>query len=67
VEPGSPAEKGGIRDGDILVAFDGHSVPDIDSLHRILTENRLDVSATLTLLRGVEKREVEVIPTESLA
>jgi S1-C subfamily serine protease len=67
LEPGSPAVQAGIQDGDILVAFDGHAVPDIDSLHRILTENRLGVSTRLTLLRGLEKRDVDVTPTESPA
>jgi S1-C subfamily serine protease len=67
LEPGSPAERAGIRDGDILVGFDGHAIPDIDGLHRVLTENRLGVPAKLTLLRGVEKRDVEIIPIESPA
>ena len=64
VEPGSPALRAGVRDGDILVAFDGQMVPDIDSLHRVLTENRLGIGATLTLLRGTEKLDVEIVPIE---
>ena len=64
VEPGSPALRAGVRDGDILVAFDGQVVPDIDSLHRVLTENRLGIGATLTLLRGTEKLDVEIVPIE---
>jgi S1-C subfamily serine protease len=65
VEPGSPALQAGVRDGDILVGFDDHPVPDIDSLHRILTENRVGNRATLTLLRGTEKLDVPVVPTEN--
>jgi S1-C subfamily serine protease len=65
VEPGSPAVTSGIREGDILVAFDGHPVSDIDSLHRILTENRVGIRAAMTLLRGTEKLELEVVPAES--
>jgi S1-C subfamily serine protease len=64
VEPASPALQAGVRDGDILVAFDGQGVPDIDSLHRILTENRLGVGATLTLIRGTEKFDVRIVPAE---
>src|SRR5262245_54149757 len=64
VEPGSPALQAGIRDGDILVAFDGQPVPDIDSLHRILTENRVGAAATLTFVRGIEKLEARIVPVE---
>jgi S1-C subfamily serine protease len=62
VEPGSPAVEAGVRDGDLLVAFDGQPVPGIDSLHRILTENRVGTRATLTLLRGTEKMELSIVP-----
>jgi len=62
VEPGSPAVASGIRDGDILVAFDGLPVGNIDSLHRILTENRVGKSASMTLLRGTERVEIEIVP-----
>ena len=65
VEPGSPALEAGIRDGDILVAFDGHPVPDIDSLHRILTENRVGAAAILIFVRGTEKLEARIVPVEN--
>jgi S1-C subfamily serine protease len=65
IEPNSPAQRAGVHDGDILVGFDGQSIPDIDSLHRLLTENRLEVGATLTLLRGIEKIDVDITPTEA--
>lgn len=67
VEPGSPALRAGVRDGDILVAFDGQPIPDIDCLHRILTENRLGISATLTLIRGTEKLDLTIVPIEAPA
>jgi S1-C subfamily serine protease len=65
LEPGSPAVRAGVRDGDILVSFDGHPIPDIDSLHRILTENRLGVPTPLTLIRGTEKLDFEIVPIEA--
>src|SRR6185295_5506488 len=39
VESGSPAERAGMREGDIIIGFNDQAVPDIDALHRILTEN----------------------------
>jgi S1-C subfamily serine protease len=64
LEPASPALRAGVREGDILVGFDGQAIPDIDSLHRLLTESRLDLRAALTLVRGTEKVEVEIVPEE---
>src|SRR5206468_2438273 len=37
VESGSPAERSGLRPGDIIVAFDGQPVHSIDDLHRLLS------------------------------
>jgi S1-C subfamily serine protease len=65
VEAGSPAQKAGIRDGDILIGYNDQTVPDIDALHRILTESRLGVRATLVVLRGTEKIALDIVPAES--
>jgi len=65
IEPGSPAQKADLRDGDIIIAYNDQPVPDIDALHRILTENRLGVQATLGILRGTEKLSLNVVPSES--
>jgi S1-C subfamily serine protease len=65
VEAGSPAQKAGVLEGDIFIGFNGNAVPDIDALHRILTEGQLGVQAALTVLRGTEKIMLAVIPSES--
>ena len=65
IEPDSPALRAGVREGDILVGFDGQSVPDIDSLHRVLTEDQLDHAGILTVLRGTEKLNLQIVPVES--
>ena len=63
VEAKSPAQEAGIRDGDIIVGFGDASTPDIDALHRILTDRQVGVRSTVTLLRGTEKIIVEVTPS----
>jgi S1-C subfamily serine protease len=65
MEPNSPAQHSGLHEGDIVVAFDGLPLPDIDALHRILTENRLGIPAILTVLRGTEKIHLRITPAES--
>jgi len=65
VEDPSPAKRAGLREGDIVVALEGQPVAGVDDLHRLLTEVRVGVSCTLTLLRYTEKVEVRVVPEEA--
>ncbi len=65
VEAGSPAAAGGLRDGDIILAFAGSPVAAIDDLHRHLTEDRIGVAATVTILRGLSREQLTIVPAES--
>jgi S1-C subfamily serine protease len=67
VEPGSPAEKAGLRQKDLIVGLDDEPIAGVDDLHRLLTEERIGKSATLTILREREKRVVAITPQESPA
>jgi S1-C subfamily serine protease len=65
VERTSPAQRAGLSEGDLIVGFAGESIAGIDDLHRLLTENRVGAPSALTVLRGVEKMLVEIVPEES--
>jgi S1-C subfamily serine protease len=65
VTSGSPAQKAGLREGDIIVALDGQPVAGVDDLHRLLTDARVGVSSSLTVLRWTEKMELQVVPEEA--
>jgi S1-C subfamily serine protease len=62
VEPGSPAEKAGLRTNDIVIAFGEHPVPTIDAMHKLLSDEHATTTTPLTVLRGAEKLVIEVIP-----
>jgi S1-C subfamily serine protease len=62
VEPGGAADKAGIRANDIVIAFGEHLVTNIDVLHKLLSEEHVDVKTPMALLRGVEKLTLEVLP-----
>jgi S1-C subfamily serine protease len=66
VEPGSPALQAGLEEGDVIVAWDENPVPSIDALHRLLTEQYVDASAQVTLLRRTQKLTRTIRPTELL-
>jgi S1-C subfamily serine protease len=62
VEEKSPAQRAGVRDGDILVALQDQPTPDIDALHRLLADYRKGERIGLTLVRGTEKVVVRIEP-----
>lgn len=64
LEPGSPAERAGLREGDIVLALDDQPTPAIDSLHKLLTADRIGERAIITFFRGVELRRHAIIPLE---
>jgi len=67
VEPNSPAQRAGLREGDVLLAYDGNPTPSVDELHRLLTETRVGVASPLLVLRGIEKQILPIIAEESLS
>ena len=65
LEPGGPAERGGLRHGDVIVGCSGQEVAGIDDLHRLLTEERVGVALPLDVIRRTERLTVEVTPQEA--
>jgi S1-C subfamily serine protease len=65
VEHGSPAERGGLREGDLVVAFGEQPVRGIDDLLKLLTEDRVGIPVPLTIIRGSERLTLSVTPAES--
>jgi S1-C subfamily serine protease len=65
VEPGSPASRAGVEEGDVVVALDGEPVGGIDGLHKLLTEERIEAPAVLGVLRRSGRVELPVVPGEA--
>ncbi|HEV2715518.1 MAG TPA: trypsin-like peptidase domain-containing protein [Terriglobales bacterium] len=65
VTPGSPAQRAGLREADVIVSFDGKPVAGVDDLHRLLTDARVGVTSALIVLRWTEKLELRVVPEEA--
>jgi S1-C subfamily serine protease len=67
LEKNSPAERAGLRQGDLIVAFNGQPVGSVHHLHKVLVGEQIGVSATLTIIRHTEKLEISILPAESRA
>jgi len=65
IEKNSPAERAGLREGDLIVAFNGQPIGTVHRLHKVLIGEQVNVSASLTIIRHTEKLDVPVLPAES--
>lgn len=65
VEPDSPAERAGLSAGDVIVAYGTSHVRGIDDLQALLTDREVGVESEMTVLRGVERLHLKVVPRES--
>jgi S1-C subfamily serine protease len=64
VEDDTPADRADLRDGDLIVSFEGQPTPSIDVLHRLLSADRIGVPCTLTVLRGTAKLDLIIVPAD---
>ncbi len=62
---GSPAERAGLREGDVILAFAGQPVAGIDDLHRLLTDTKVGAKNAITVLRHTERLELAIVPQET--
>src|SRR5438094_199860 len=65
IERNSPAERAGLREGDVIVGYGESATAGIDDLHRLLVEERVGVKSTVTVIRHGDKRMLEIVPEES--
>ena len=60
VVSGSPADKAGLKVGDVIVAYDGNAVSSTYSLLGYVRASALNDKVTLTIVRGGKTMDVEV-------
>jgi S1-C subfamily serine protease len=64
VERGSPAEKAGLSERDLIVGFAGRQIASIDDLHRALTDESIGARSQVEVIRHSEKLVLQVVPAE---
>src|ERR1700730_13932212 len=65
VEKNSPAEKTGMREGDVIVAFNAKPIGSIHELHKMLMGEQIGVQSEITNVRHTEKLALAITPVES--
>jgi S1-C subfamily serine protease len=67
VVPGRPADRAGIRAGDLIVALAGTPVEDVATLQRLMVGELIDATVHITVARGDELVELELVAEELAA
>lgn len=65
VEEQSPAQKAGLREGDVIVALDEKPVAGVDDLHRLLTDAQVGARCVVTVIRHTERLALPIVPEEA--
>lgn len=60
VMPDTPAEKAGLKRGDVVTKFNDTPVKDARSLSRLVAQTKPNTKVVLTVIRGGKPREIEV-------
>lgn len=60
----SPAEKAGLKRGDIILKVNKKNVSDVETLRNIISQSKVGSTIVLTLLRDKKKIELEAIVAE---
>lgn len=65
VEPGSPADRAGLRQGDVIEAFNDQPVKDFNSLRNRVADSPPGSNTTVTIIRDGAKSDVPVTLREA--
>ena len=65
VEDFSPAEKAGVKPGDVIIKADGKDVEDMDDLNEVKNSHQIGETMTLVVTRNGEERELTVTLEET--
>jgi len=62
IEPGSPAAKAGLQEGDAIVRFNNQKINDVDALHRTLLSIQSGTQCSITIIRHSELLTLTIQP-----
>jgi serine protease Do len=65
VASGSPADKAGLKAGDVITQLDGNNITSVDDLNKLVRSYKIDQQVSLTYYRGSVKSTASLILVQS--
>jgi S1-C subfamily serine protease len=62
VDPGGPADRAGVQEGDLIVSADGQPITGLDDLLRVLGPSSVDRAIVFEIVRAGRKMSVTITP-----
>ena len=62
VREGSPADKGGLKNGDIIIMLGGRKIENINDYMNALAQSKANVETPIKILRDGKEMDVKVVP-----
>jgi S1-C subfamily serine protease len=62
VERGAPADKAGVREGDLIIGLGADMVAGVDDLHRLLTGHEAVRETVIKVIRRTERIDLSILP-----
>lgn len=67
VEKNSPASRSVLREGDIIIEFEGKPINNTNELFKLLTKDKIEHWTQLTIVRTTQKMDVPIYPVAPMA
>jgi serine protease Do len=64
IVPGSPAEKAGLKQGDVIVGFNGEKIRSAPSFRLIVSASEVGKEFDLTYIRGGKEHKTKIVPAD---
>ncbi|MDH4232299.1 MAG: DegQ family serine endoprotease [Nitrospirota bacterium] len=64
VAKGSPAERGGLKRGDIILEFNGRKVGDVGNLRNMVAQSRVGAQIPMVIIRSGKEYAINITTTE---
>jgi S1-C subfamily serine protease len=62
IEKGSPAQRAGLQEGDLIIGLGGEAVSGVDDLHRLLIGHEAVRETPLVVIRRTERLDLAILP-----